>query len=474
MLYARLINIMAFRHFNLDIPKDNPFLNCKLDREKYAKVLTNIIENYPEGFVLAINNKWGTGKTTFVRMWEQLLINKNFKTIYFNAWENDFEDNPLTAFVGELSIINKKENEKFNKLVENAAIISKNVAPAILKAFFKKYIDSETLVDGISDTTKSLLEIFKDDIKEYSKRKESISEFKNCLSQFVTNEANSKPLIFIIDELDRCRPNYAVLLLEQVKHFFSVPNIVFVLSIDKTQLGSAICGVYGSENIDSNEYLRRFIDIEYSVPDPDKGKFIYYLYEYFEFDSFFQSEKRNNYDEFRNERNNFLKTSNILISHLTLRQQEKILAHARLALRTLKHNNYLLPSIFVFLAYVKTISPSFYLNLSNKNLSIKEVQEEFYQVVKPFVSEETKQIFAQIEAYLLKFYENSKLENRGSTELIERSTTENKNVLKIESKIDNSLLLTMLTNERIMYDFEDIQLSYLLNKLNLLEDIIIN
>ena len=116
---------MKFRHDDLEIPEDNPFLNCKLDREKYAMILTNIAENYPGGLVLAINNKWGTGKTTFVKMWQQLLKNKGFRTIYFNAWENDFEDNPLTAFVGELQIINKKDNDKFNRIVKNAALISK-------------------------------------------------------------------------------------------------------------------------------------------------------------------------------------------------------------------------------------------------------------------------------------------------------------------------------------------------------------
>ena len=74
----------------------------KPDREKYAKVLTDIIENYSTGFVLAINNKWGTGKTTFVKMWEQDLKNKSYKTLFFNAWENDFENSPLTALMGEL------------------------------------------------------------------------------------------------------------------------------------------------------------------------------------------------------------------------------------------------------------------------------------------------------------------------------------------------------------------------------------
>jgi len=94
---------MNIKHSEISIDNEekNPFAYCKLGREKYAKVLTEIIEIYHTGFVLAINNKWGTGKTMFIKMWEQDLKNQSFQTIYFNAWENDFEDNPLVALMGE-------------------------------------------------------------------------------------------------------------------------------------------------------------------------------------------------------------------------------------------------------------------------------------------------------------------------------------------------------------------------------------
>ncbi|MFM9989530.1 P-loop NTPase fold protein, partial [Flavobacterium sp.] len=233
---------MKIKHDDILFDKENPFKNCKLDREQYAQVLTGLVENYSSGFVLAINNKWGTGKTTFVKMWNQYLLNKEYKTIYFNAWENDFEDNPLTALVGELKEVNKGDKDKFNKVLKNAALITKNLVPALAKSLANKYLDSETLIEGISESTKSLTEIFEKEVNEYAERKNSIREFRENLSNFVTNESDGKPLIFIIDELDRCRPNYSVSLLEQVKHFFSVPNIVFILSIDKEQLGNAICG----------------------------------------------------------------------------------------------------------------------------------------------------------------------------------------------------------------------------------------
>ena len=79
------------KHYELEIDPDNPFYNCQLDRKKYANVLLDIVSTYNEGFVLAINNKWGTGKTTFIKMWEQELKKNGFQTVMFNAWENDFE-----------------------------------------------------------------------------------------------------------------------------------------------------------------------------------------------------------------------------------------------------------------------------------------------------------------------------------------------------------------------------------------------
>lgn len=257
---------MNIKHSEIEIEEANPFANCKLDRKKYSSVLTNIINSYPYGFVLALNNKWGTGKTTFVKMWEQDLKNNKYQTVYFNAWENDFENNPLTALKGELKTITTKDTEpEFKKTLKKASALTRNIAPIIAKAIADRYIDTEGIKEAIIGVTKGLSDVFENEVHEYEKKKKSISDFRQSLSEFIANTNEGKPLVFIIDELDRCRPNYAVSILEQIKHFFSVPNIVFILSIDKEQLGNAIKGVYGSDSIDSNEYLRRFIDLEGSV-----------------------------------------------------------------------------------------------------------------------------------------------------------------------------------------------------------------
>jgi len=466
---------MALKHLDLEINEQEPFENCKLDRKKYADVLTNIIENYSEGFVLAINNKWGTGKTTFVKMWQQSLKNSNYETIYFNAWENDLENNPLTALIGELKTISSNDDKTFKKIISSAAKLSKNVAPALVKAILNKYIDSEVLVEALSDSVKTGTEIFEDEIKEYTERKKSIINFRNDLSNFVSKNAEGKPLIFIIDELDRCRPNYSVSLLEQVKHFFNVKNIVFVLSIDKEQLGNAICGVYGSDKIDSTEYLRRFIDIEYSIPEPNNGEFFNYLFEYFDYNTFFNSRERLQHYEFQYDKETFISASKIILQKCNLRQIEKIMATTRITLRTLSHSNYLIPIIYIFLVYIKFIHISYYRNLILKNLKINEVQNKFLEIIKPFINSENERYFIQIEALLLIFYNNYIFENRGKNEIFEYERSSNTYKLKIKSSINDEALLEYYSSrDRSFNSYLDLNLDYLIKKIELTESLKIN
>ena len=71
-------------------------------------------------------------------------------------------------------------------------------------------------------------------------------------------------MVFIIDELDRCRPTFAIELLERVKHIFDVPNLVFAFGINRDELCSSLQSIYG--NIDADVYLRRFFDMEFTLP----------------------------------------------------------------------------------------------------------------------------------------------------------------------------------------------------------------
>lgn len=469
---------MSIKQNEIEVKSGNAFGNCQLDRKKYADILTTIVSTYDSGFVLAINNKWGTGKTTFIRMWEQDLKDNGFQTVLFNAWENDFEDNALTALMGELkNLTNEEVNPNFEKALKNAALFTKNLAPALVKVMAKKYI-GEGIEDIVEGLTKGVADIFEKDVNEYSAKKKSIKDFKENLSKFIADSSEEKPVVFIVDELDRCRPDYAVSILEQIKHFFSIPNIVFVLSIDKEQLGHAVRGVYGSDNIDSDEYLRRFIDIEYSIPQPDTDKYCDYLYNYFKFDEFFKSEKRKSISELNRDGLQFIKSSKIILKNTTvsLRQQEKIFAHSRLVLRSFPEENYVLPSLFFLLIFIKVTNSTFYNKIGLKQLTILELQQEFISIIKYKNINEDETEVVCLEAFLVHYYNNYK------------STSYSKNVLykKDENSGENKLLVSSFTDKtdkhsEFLHLIEqlssgrrnggDLDISYLLNRIDLMEGI---
>ena len=466
------------RHNEIEIVAGSPFANCQLDRQQYANVLTSIVSTYADGFVLAINNKWGTGKTTFVKMWEQDLKDKNYQTVYFNAWENDFENNPLTALMGELKTLTKKTTEpEFKTVLKNAAVLSKHILPMVAKAIADRYVDTKGITEAIENITKGVTDIFENEVNEYAEKKKAIAEFRTSLSKFIADTNNGKPLIFIVDELDRCRPDYAVAILEQIKHFFSVPNIVFVLSIDKEQLGNAVRGVYGSEQIDSEEYLRRFIDVEYSIPEPDAEKYCNYLYNYFGFDAFFKSDFRRKHHELNYDSTEFIKISKILFKNTTisLRQQEKIFAHARLVLRSFPENNYVFPSVFLLMIYIKIIDNTLYEKIRLKELSNKELQDEFFNIIKFKVTDEDGRELIFLEAYLVHYYNNYNSTYYNKNKLYDKEDINGKNKLLITSLTDKTPehreFLSVLENISRRYNGGDLDIGYLLKKIDLTEAI---
>jgi len=468
---------MKIKHHEIEIPEVTPFENCQLEREQYARILTKIVEIYTNGFVLAINNEWGTGKTTFVRMWQQYLKNNEFNTIYFNAWENDFDSNPLVAIMSELKTLsNSKNKDVFKSIIEKGAVLTKNVLPAVLKAVAKRYIDTEDLVDAIENTTKGATEILEEEIKEYTKKKQSIVEFREQLEKFISKTDNPRPLIFIIDELDRCRPHYAVEVLEQMKHFFSVPGIVFVLSIDKNHLAASVRGFYGSEYINTDEYLRRFIDLEYSIPMPSNKIFCKYLYAYYSFDEFFSSAERRKYSEFQHDGEQFLKIAEILFTDVkaTLRQQEKIFGQSRLILRLFSDQTYTFSHLLFFLVFTKSLNAELYKKIETYSLTVQELSDAFSDVMPREIKHFYGVNLIYVQALLLHFYNNS-LDHQVREQFFVKDA-EGQQKIAIISKLEKdggrTNLELCLNDINGRWNYNDLTLNYLLKKINLTETIV--
>ena len=135
-------------------------------------------------------------------------------------------------------------------------------------------------------------ELFNEQLEIYQNTQKNIINFRARLSKVAESVENYgiPPLVFIIDELDRCRPDYAISLLERLKHLFNVEGIFFILAIDREQLNSSVTAAYG-EGIDTDGYLRRFIDVPYSLPQPSIGNFCNFLFDSFKMQRSFSSQE---------------------------------------------------------------------------------------------------------------------------------------------------------------------------------------
>ncbi|ACT91399.1 KAP family P-loop NTPase fold protein [Dyadobacter fermentans] len=464
---------MYIRHNDLVIPEENPFSVCKLDRKKYADVLTELVGGFGTGFVLALNSEWGTGKTTFVKMWRQDLQNAGFDTLYFNAWENDFESNPLVAIMSELKSLSKDKTVKFKSLIKKGAVLTKNLAPAVIKALASRYIDQQTLVDGLENASKAAAEILEKEIEAYANRKKQLNDFRKDLESFVNKGIGDKPVVFFIDELDRCRPSYAVEVLEHIKHFFAVSGIVFVLAIDKEQLGHAVRGVYGSEQIDASEYLRRFIDLEYSIPLPNTKHFVDHLYDFFAFDQFFKANERLQYNRRGEEQELFLSLAEVLFDKgkLTLRQQEKVFAHARMSLKSFSYRNYVLPSVFLLLVYLKSLKGDLYKSIQGREISLQDLSDKYSQIFQSLAADEYKiNSLLHLQAQLLNLY-NNYIHKPYGKQLVKRSSNHEIESMEVTSALDHSegnhLFAEMIVRLNRDPDEQSISIEHLLNKINL-------
>ncbi|WP_224487874.1 KAP family P-loop NTPase fold protein [Robertkochia flava] len=465
---------MKLKHHEIEIPQAegaDPFANCKLNRKQYANVLTEIITSFADGFVFAINNPWGEGKTTFVKMWQQDLKNKDFKTLYFNAWENDFEQDVLVALISELGEIKNKPVEAYKKVLNKAVTLSTKVVPAIAKHLAKRAIGDEAAEAIIEAVAEYGTEELKDQIDLYTSRKKSIQDFKDNLAEFICQVDPEKPLVFIIDELDRCRPSYSVEVLEQIKHLFSVPGIVFVLSLDKIQLGHAICGVYGSNNINSEEYLRRFIDLEYSIPKPSLKDFTDYLFDYYAFHEFYNDQRIGN-SNFRNEITNFKLVYLALFSGLksSLRIHEKIFARLRVIIKSYHEDQYSFPEILILLLFLKTFQKHLYQDILSKVFTAQELLEKFDQIFKHNIDDEELNAITFAVARFVYSYCNYR-EPSSAKSMITFESETNSEVVNLSFKLNQDRFNSIFLSLNRDYNIDTISLDWLITRVELTENL---
>ena len=263
----------------IDIPEDEPFKNDLLGRKDTVDVLTHLLGSIEGPCVLAVDAPWGTGKTTFLKMWSQHLRNNNFRVVEFNAWETDFSEDPFVAISAELTNrlhddTDTSLSEKINVAKKAATKVALRAIPGLIRVATAGILDVAPLLE--KEIGEAIASYAKDRLAQYQETRQSVEEFKTSLHDLAATVASSnegRPLVLVIDELDRCRPSYAVELLEVTKHLFSVDNIVFVLAVNRVELAHSIKAIYGRD-FDAGGYLRRFFDVDFLLPEPKRDEFI--------------------------------------------------------------------------------------------------------------------------------------------------------------------------------------------------------
>ena len=105
-----------------EIKANEPWADDALGRAKMAEKMTNLVWMQEDSLVVSLDGDWGTGKTFLLKRWQADLEKEGFKSIYFNAWEDDFCDDPLVAIIGQLSdaFTGSKSEEIVAKIKESA------------------------------------------------------------------------------------------------------------------------------------------------------------------------------------------------------------------------------------------------------------------------------------------------------------------------------------------------------------------
>ena len=258
----------------------------KLGIKQHVTSFANILkqEKYVENGtskVYSISAEFGVGKTFFCERLADILEQDDVPVSMLNIWKMDFYDNPLVPLLIKLEETYSQQSEtvRTKKFPNPDGLL--RVAKSIIAG-----INLDAQIPGVGEMNINGEKMVNTNeiLKQNSTQKSIYDEYKTFeeelhkIKSFLENWAKSleRPIVVIIDELDRCRPDYAVKTLETLKHFFDIPGFVFVLAIDEGQLKSSVETLYGTKNFDG--YKRKFINNSFVLPEPDKVKFTEYLY----------------------------------------------------------------------------------------------------------------------------------------------------------------------------------------------------
>ena len=264
--------------------------------ENIIRLLTSPIDLSP----MVIDGGWGTGKTEFCQKLIQLMQEQHpdYRPVYIDAFRSDHSGEPLLALLAEIikactpegsdKKLIEKHNDRIRRITKAAGFLMKTVAKAAVGHVLKQNTDdlaeglqkimnddqeADSLAETVTDAAATIASHTIDAtvealLKEQIEAEKNLETLRTCLKEL----AADKPIILFIDELDRCRPDYAVDMLEVIKHVFDVENVKVVLVTNTKQLRAVINHRYGME-VDAQKYLDKFLKYSFALPDKIVARF---------------------------------------------------------------------------------------------------------------------------------------------------------------------------------------------------------
>jgi hypothetical protein len=256
-----------------------------LDREKFGDLLYAFLRSEyllaDDSFVVALTGGFGSGKSHFLEMWEnkiRSLKEPKPQIVHLNAWESDHSGEPILAIVSaiakQLAASASIPGTSLDVLKLSAARVARG-SMSLIKDAAIGYLETKTGVkledawetikeDRVKDLlNKGAMVLFED----FEARQQAIDDLREELSSLVEGRAELR-LIIVVDELDRCRPTYAIEFLEALKHFLNVKGIAVLIAVDWDQLSSTARALFGGDLV-IEEYFRKFVSRKVPLPAPD-------------------------------------------------------------------------------------------------------------------------------------------------------------------------------------------------------------
>lgn len=354
-------------------------------REPIAEKIITLLMSDIDLSPMIIDGDWGTGKSEFCHK----LINKfkdehsdDGQIIYIDAFKADHADNPLMTIIAEIMTLIPDERKK-ERFIKKALPVIRYGTKAMLKAVVSHIIreNADDLADGLEASIQDAANTAIDAtvtalLKDHEESEKNLKALQSLLEEL----AKDKPIIIFIDELDRCRPDFSVHILEVIKHTFNVKNVKFVLVTNTNQLKAAINHAYGS-SINASRYLDKFIKFTIALPDKFEHNFQPQILSVAYFNQLIKQSKTLNQTDFISQQSASTKLVHELITYnqLSLREVETFIRYLEIAnalnINFTEKTIFGYQMLFIIGIFILCFKPNLYSDIRNNDIDANEIMK---------------------------------------------------------------------------------------------------